>query len=201
MQKLLGRLGGNTLSFGGDPAKGVSEGEGARPMKPDDYIELCRIIGQDAIIVEAIWTPFKKRKPDGTVGGLIADRSIKNRADFQKLVVLPDEKDIEAKMVFVREYRQALDRSGTHIGFCVLFSAFFQTLYEFVIGLEDTMKMVYEDRGFIEELLEVSADWCAKFCAAAVKNGVDFVWTADDVAFKTGLFLPPASCGRSGCPG
>jgi len=192
VQKLLGRFGGNTLSFGGDPAKGVSEGEGARPMKADDYIELCRIIGQDAMIVEAIWTPFKRRKPDGSVGGLIADRSIKSRLDFRRLVVLPDERDIEAKMVFVREYRQALDRSGTRIGFCVLFSAFFQTLYEFVIGLEDTMKMVYEDRDFIEELLEVSSDWCSKFCAAAVKNGVDFVWTADDVAFKTGLFLPPA---------
>jgi 5-methyltetrahydrofolate--homocysteine methyltransferase len=192
VQKLLGRFGGNTLSFGGDPAKGVSEGEGARPMKPDDYIELCKMIGQDAIIVEAIWTPFKKRKPDGSVGGLIADRSIKTRADFQKLVVLPDESDIEAKMVFVREYRQALDRSGTKIGFCVLFAAFFQTLYEFVIGLEDTMKMVAEDRDFLEELLEISTEWCVKFCAAAIKNGVDFVWPADDVAFKTGLFLPPA---------
>jgi len=192
VQKLLGRFGGNTLSFGGDPAKGVSEGEGARPMKPDDYIELCKMIGQDAIIVEAIWTPFKKRKPDGSVGGLIADRSIKTRADFQKLVVLPDESDIEAKMVFVREYRQALERSGTKIGFCVLFAAFFQTLYEFVIGLEDTMKMVAEDRDFLEELLEISTEWCVKFCAAAIKNGVDFVWPADDVAFKTGLFLPPA---------
>lgn len=192
VQKLLGRFGGNTLSLGGDPAKGVSEGEGARPMKPDDYIELCKMIGQDAIIVEAIWTPFKKRKPDGSVGGLIADRSIKTRADFQKVVVLPDESDIEAKMVFVREYRQALDRSGTKIGFCVLFAAFFQTLYEFVIGLEDTMKMVAEDRDFLEELLEISTEWCVKFCAAALKNGVDFIWPADDVAFKTGLFLPPA---------
>jgi len=27
VEKLLGRFGGNTLSFGGDPAKGVSEGE------------------------------------------------------------------------------------------------------------------------------------------------------------------------------
>ncbi len=192
VQRLLGRFAGNSLSFGGDPAKGVSEGEGARPMKPDDYIELCKIIGQDAIIVESIWTPFKKRKPDGSVGGLVADRSIKTRADFQRLVVLPDEADIEAKMVFVREYRQALDRSGTKIGFCVLFAAFFQTLYEFVIGLEDTMKMVTEDRGFLEELLETSTEWCVRFCAAAVKNGVDFVWVADDVAFKTGLFLPPA---------
>ena len=105
VQKLLGRHAGNTLSFGGDPAKGVSEGEGARPMKADDYIEVCKIIGQDAMIVEAIWTPFKRRKPDGSTGGLIADRSIKSRADFEKHVVLPDEADIEAKMVFVREYR------------------------------------------------------------------------------------------------
>ncbi len=192
VQKLLGRFAGNTLSYGGDPAKGVSEGEGARPMKPDDYIELCKIIGQDAIIVEAIWTPFKKRRPDGTTGGLVADRSIKTRADFQRSVILPDDADIEAKMVFVREYRQAIDRSGTKIGLCILFSAFFQTLYEFVIGLEDTMKMVSQDRDFLEELLEVSTQWCVKMCAAAVKNGVDFIWPADDVAFKTGLFLPPA---------
>jgi methylmalonyl-CoA mutase cobalamin-binding domain/chain len=161
-------------------------------MKSADYIEVCKIIGQDAMIVEAIWTPFKRRKPDGSTGGLIADRSIKSRADFEKHVVLPDEADIEAKMVFVREYRQALDASGTKIGICVLFGAFFQTLYEFVIGLEDTMKLVYEDRDFIDHVLDISADWCAKFCAAAVKNGVDFIWTADDVAFKTGMFLPPA---------
>jgi corrinoid protein of di/trimethylamine methyltransferase len=191
VEKLLGRHAGNTLSYGGDPAKGVSEGEGARPMKAEDYIELCKIVGQDAIIVEAIWTPFKHRKPDGSAGSLIADRSIKTREDFRSKVILPDDADIEAKMVFVREYRQALDRSGTRIGMCVLFGAFFQTLYEFVIGLEDTMKMVAEDRGFLEELLEISTVWCTKFAAAAVKNGADFIWPADDVAFKTGLFLPP----------
>ncbi len=192
VQKLLGRPAGNTLSYGGDPAKGVSEGEGARPMKAPDYIEVCKITGQDAMIVEAIWTPFKKRRPDGSAGNLVADRSIKSRADFEKNVILPDGADIEAKMVFVREYRKALDESGTKIGFGVLFGAFFQTLYEFVIGLEDTMKLVTEDREFIDHLLDISADWCTKFCAAAVKNGVDFVWTADDVAFKTGLFVPPS---------
>ena len=189
--KLLGRPAGNTLSYGGDPAKGVSEGEGARPMMAQDYIDVCKIIGQDSMIVEAIWTPFKRRMPDGSVGGLIADRSIKSRADFDRHVILPDDADIEAKMVFVREYRQALDKSGTKIGFCILFGAFFQTLYEFVIGLEDTMKLVYEDRDFIDHVLDISATWCSKLCAAAIKNGVDFVWTADDVAFKTGLFLPP----------
>ena len=191
VEKLLGRYAGNTLSYGGDPAKGVSEGEGARPMKPADYIELCKLIGQDAIIVESIWTPFKKRNPDGSVGGMIADRSIKNRSDWKSRVVVPGEAEIEEKMAFVREYRQAIDKSGTRIGFCVLMAASFQMLYEFVIGLEDTMKLVYEDRDFIEEMLEASTQYWVRFCKAAVANGVDFVWTADDVAFKTGLFLPP----------
>jgi 5-methyltetrahydrofolate--homocysteine methyltransferase len=191
VERLLGRQAGNTLSYGGDPAKGVSEGEGARPMKPADYIELCRLIGQDAIIVESIWTPFKKRKADGSVGGMIADRSIKNRRDWKEKVVIPGEADIEEKMVFVREYRQAIDQSGTRIGFCVLMAAYFQMLYEFVIGLEDTMKLVYEDRDFVEEMLEASTEYWVRFCRAAVANGVDFIWTADDVAFKTGLFLPP----------
>jgi 5-methyltetrahydrofolate--homocysteine methyltransferase len=191
VEKLLGRFAGNTLSYGGDPAKGVSESEGARPMKSADYIELCKLIGQDAIIVESIWTPFKKRNPDGSLGGMIADRSIKNRSDWKSKVVFPGEAEIEEKMVFVREYRQAIDRSGTKIGFCVLMAASFQMLYEFVIGLEDTMKLVYQDRDFIEEMLEVSTDYWVRFCKAAVANGVDFIWTADDVAFKTGLFLPP----------
>lgn len=191
VEKLLGRYAGNTLSYGGDPAKGVSEGEGARPMKPADYIELCQLIGQDAIIVESIWTPFKKRNPDGSAGGMIADRSIKTRSDWRSKVVVPGEAEIEEKMVFVREYRQAIDGSGTKIGFCVLIAAFFQMLYEFVIGLEDAMKLVYEDRDFIEEMLEASTDYWVRFCRAAVANGVDFIWTADDVAFKTGLFLPP----------
>ncbi len=190
VEQMLGRYAGNTLAIGGDPAKGVEESEGARPMHPEDYIELCKIIGQDAIIVEAIWTPFKQKKGDGSIG-LAADRSIKNRKDFEQRLIPPSEDDIEEKMQYVREYRQALEKSDTNMGFCVLIAAYFQTLYEFVIGLEDCMTIVYRDRDFIEELLEISTRYWVKFVKRAVEEGVDFVWPADDVAFKTGLFLPP----------
>jgi methylmalonyl-CoA mutase cobalamin-binding domain/chain len=190
VEKLLGRFAGNTFSLGSDPAKGAADGEGARPMMPADYIELCGVIGQDTTLVEATWTPFKKRRADGSIGQ-ISDRSIKSRADFQSRVILPDDADIESKAASIREYRAALDASGTRIGLGMAFAAFFQTLYEFLIGLEDAMKMVYEDRDLMEELLDISADWCGKLCAAAVNNGADFVWVGDDVAFKTGLFLPP----------
>jgi hypothetical protein len=68
VERLLGRKAGNTLGVGGDPAKGAAVGEGARPMYPQDYIELCQMIGQDAIALEALWTPLKRVRPDGTVG-------------------------------------------------------------------------------------------------------------------------------------
>lgn len=52
VERLLGRPAGNTLGVGGDPAKGSEAAEGVRPMRPGDYLELCRIIGQDAIVLE-----------------------------------------------------------------------------------------------------------------------------------------------------
>jgi 5-methyltetrahydrofolate--homocysteine methyltransferase len=190
VEQILGRYAGNTLAIGGDPAKGVEESEGARPMHPEDYLEICKIIGQDSMIVEAIWTPFKKKKSDGSLS-IVADRSIKSRKDFNERIVPPSDDDIEEKMQFVKEYRQAIDNSGTNIGFCVLVAAYFQTLYEFMIGMEDCMTLVYKDREFIEELLEIGTQYWEKFVKRAIEEGVDFVWAADDVAFKTGLFLPP----------
>ena len=82
---LLGREAGNTLGVGGDPAKGSEAAEGTRPMYPADYIELCRIIGQDAIALEAFWTPLKRRNPDGTIGP-ITNRSIKTQADIETII-------------------------------------------------------------------------------------------------------------------
>ena len=190
VEKILGRYAGNTLAIGGDPAKGIEESEGARPMHAKDYLEVCGIIGQDAMIVEAIWTPFKLRHEDGHLS-LAADRSIKSRRDFEERIVPPTDDDIEEKMQYVREYRQELDRSGTKVGFCVLLGAYFQTLYEFMIGMEDCMTLVYKDRDFIEELLEISTQYWVKFVKRALEEGVDFIWPADDVAFKTGLFLRP----------
>jgi hypothetical protein len=62
VEKLLRRKAGNTMGVGGDPAKGSAAAEGTRPMHVKDYVELCQIIGQDAISVESTWTPLKHHK-------------------------------------------------------------------------------------------------------------------------------------------
>ena len=96
VERLLGRKAGNTLGVGGDPAKGAAAGEGVRPMYSRDYIQLCQMIGQDAIALEALWTPLKQVRPDGSVG-LITDRSIKTRADLNR-IIWPGEAEIEERL-------------------------------------------------------------------------------------------------------
>jgi len=188
VERLLGRKAGNTLGVGGDPAKGAAAGEGVRPMYPRDYLELCRIIGQDAIALEALWTPLKHIRPDGTVG-LITDRSIKNRSDIER-IIWPGQNELQGRLKYVREYVEAAKGSG--VGVILLCGCIFQSLYEFVIGFTDFMMLVMEDREFLEELMSRSADFFAELVRLSVAAGIDILFAADDFAFKSGLLVRPS---------
>jgi uroporphyrinogen decarboxylase len=187
VERLIGRKAGNTLGVGGDPAKGAAAGEGVRPMYPKDYIELCRLIGQDAIALEALWTPLKQVKRDGTVG-LITDRSIKGRADWNR-IIWPGEAEIEERVQYVREYVEAA--KGTGLGVILLGGCIFQTLYEFVIGFLDGMRMVMDEPDVLEEMMARSADYFAELARRSIEAGLDVFFPADDVACKTGLLVRP----------
>ena len=187
LTKLLGRYAGNTLAIGGDPAKGASEATG-RPMHAKDFIEFANIVGQDVIMIEAIWTPFMRRQPDGTLAPAM-NRGVKTRQDWEALV-MPGEADIEDRIQYVREYKEAA--KDTCIGVVMLAAAIFQTLYEFVVGLTDAMRICYEQRDLMEEMLDVSADYYTRVVEASVAEGLDAFFMADDFAWKEGMFIPPA---------
>ena len=188
VEKLLGRKAGNTLGVAGNPAKGSEAAESAmRPMFARDYLELCRIIGQDAIAVEAFWTPLKRVRADGSTGA-ITDRTIKSRADMAR-IIWPGEAEMEERLQYVREYVAAA--KGTGIGVIFGGCCIFQTLYEFVIGLSDCMLMIMEDRDFFEELMSRSADYFAELLKRAIAEGIDVFEGGDDFAFKNGLFVRP----------
>jgi len=186
VQKILGRYAGNTLAVGGDPAKGA-KGATGRPMHAADYVEFNQAIGHDALTVECFWTPLKRRTADGDLQ-LIADRSVKTRADWED-VILPGDEDIEDRLPYIREYKDAVKstRQGVMLGGACIF----QTLYEFTVGMSDFMMMCYEQRDLVEEMLEVSALYFEKLVAAAVAEGIDILLFADDYAWKQGLFIPP----------
>jgi len=189
VEKLLGRYAGNTLAYGGDPAKGPG-GENLMPMKADDFIDLCNIIGQDIISFDAgMWTPLKRENENGKKVQ-VSDRSIKSKKDFDSLI-LDSENEIEKAVKHIREYKDAVAKRKSKLGVCPTFGCVMQTLYEFVVGMDDFMMMVYEDRDLVEEMLELSTIHFVKLSHAMVKEKMDFLFMGDDVAFKTGTFLPP----------
>ena len=161
-------------------------------MRPADYIELCRLIGQDAIAMEAFWTPIKQRLPDGSVK-LLNDRSFKTRKDLAR-VVWPDEQDMEERLQYVRQYVAAA--RGTGIGVILAGACIWQTLYEFVIGLHDCMIMMIEEPDLLDELMARSADYFAELVRRAIAEGVDLLLLADDFAFNKGMFVRPAQFER-----
>jgi len=185
---MLGRKAGNTLGATGDVAKGTTdESAQAQPMYPKDYIEVCNIIGQDVILMEAVWAPLKKIGKDGKPH-IITDRSIKSKGDIKKIIP-PTQEDVDLKIKFLKEYLNAV--KGTKIGVSILTGAFFQVNYEFVVGLTDFMVKTYEDREFVEELMDIATDYYVIIAKAACDLGISFLFVGDDVAFKTGLFIPP----------
>ena len=154
---------------------------------PDDYLERCRIIGQDAIVLENLWTPIKRRQPDGSLVPW-NDRSFKSREDLEH-VVWPGEAEIEEKLRYIREYVSAARGAG--IGVMFLCGCIFQTLYEFVIGLNDCMVMIVEEPELFDELMARSADYFAELVRRAADEGVDIMFLADDFAYNKGLFVEP----------
>jgi uroporphyrinogen decarboxylase len=189
VEKLLGKFAGNTLAYGGDPAKGADAEQG-RPMYPNDYLDLCELIGQDAILLDAgLWTPYRRKNEKGELIPAYS-RDVKTRADYEELILDSDGQIADMKK-YLKEYKDAIAARNSKIGVSGLYGCISQTLYEFVVGMNDFMMMVYEDRDLIEQMLEESTAHFVKTTQALVDGGADFVWPADDVAFKTGLFIPP----------
>ena len=185
VEKVLGRFAGNTLAYGGDPAKGAQDAE-VRPMYGRDYVELCQIIGQDAMCIEAFWLPYYKEDKDGRLIPAL-DRSVKNIKDFRNLKLLGENK-INKIVSYINEYKEAAE--GTKVGITVVYAVLIQNFYDAIVGMNDFMMACYENRSFIEEMLEESTEYWVQMSKAIINAGVDFIWPADDIAFKTGLFLP-----------
>ncbi|MCJ7473155.1 MAG: hypothetical protein MUP02_10210 [Actinobacteria bacterium] len=189
VEKFLGKFAGNTLSYGGDPAKGADAEQG-RPMYPEEYLDLCEMVGQDALVFDAgLWTPYRRKDEEGNLVPAYK-RDVKTRADYEELILDSDGQIANLKK-YLKEYKDAIAKRNSKIGVSGLYGCISQTLYEFVVGMNDFMMMVYEDRDLIEEMLEESTVHFVKTTQALVDGGADFIWPADDIAFKTGLFIPP----------
>jgi hypothetical protein len=183
--RLLGRSVGHTLGS----AKGASEDEYvAPPMDPRDYIEICRLIGQDAVGMEALWAPLKRRGEDGKLH-IVTDGSVHSREELDALVPHSRELDIEPKRRHLRAYIEAC--RGTKIGTTIMTCAPIMTPYQFIVGFEEFMMKLYTDPEFIQKVVQMCMDYYLDIVRMACEEGVSFIYIADDIGQKGGLIMGP----------
>jgi uroporphyrinogen-III decarboxylase len=60
------------------------------------------------------------------------------------------------------------------------------------IGLEDFCVALYEDRSFVEEILDRYCDWTAVVAERVCQMGFDVFISTDDMAFKSAPYFSPA---------
>jgi uroporphyrinogen decarboxylase len=117
---------------------------------------------------------------------MVSGGRLRTRADLQR-VRLPDPDD----PALYDPYRQFIARhreSGRAL-FCFTNLASDPAILG--MGLKRFATMIYDDRAFVEETLELYGRWQARAVHHLSRLGFDFLWLADDIAFKTGPFISP----------
>ncbi len=160
-----------------------------RPIYAKDFVEICEIIGQDSIMPIELLAPFLKKNPDGS-NVLIMDKSLKDRKDVERSLILPTENmDYFKRLIpYLKEYRKEARKKN--IAVSIMCGMMMQQIYEFVFGLTDFSLLLYDDLMLIENLLDAGMEYWINFSKYIIKEGlVDFIFLADDVAFNSGLFI------------
>jgi uroporphyrinogen decarboxylase len=186
VKALLGKDVGSTMaaSRGSTDTVGV-----APPMDPKDFMEICRKVHMDAMTLEALWPPLKYRDDAGNLH-VVTDGRINDWETLEKIIKPDLDTDIAPRREIIRSYVKAAKGSGIGVNLC--FGAFFQGCYFFLCDFNDFLLKFYEDPEFVETLMDICIDYYIQLATMAIEEGVDFLFLADDIAFKSGTFIEPA---------
>ncbi|MCC6364159.1 MAG: hypothetical protein IT165_11575 [Bryobacterales bacterium] len=145
---------------------------------------LSRALGRDNIN-HSLRPPIAAERHVGE-GNLLfyGDGYIKSRADLDRLQ-LPD----PAGDSFYASARDFLTR-GEDFALCASCRLGVSPAY-LSMGQEFFSLALYDDPGLVDEVLYRYTAWSAAVMKRVCAMGFDFVWTADDIAFKNGLMLSP----------
>lgn len=184
----------------GREAKGTLE---RSPIDPFDYIEIAKKLGQDLIGVNFYLFPYWKansnRNPvppwelnEEAVAGPFVKGGCKNEEDLKRLYIGP-EKTFSLHLKFLSPYweRYVQAAKGTSIGLFGITGMLIQSVYQFTLGFENFMILLYDNLPFIEYLLDVSTDFHRHTVEFLCDYPLDVLYIGDDVAFRSGLMIRP----------
>ena len=190
VEKIIGKNVGNTCAAVGDPYKcddrSTADGDMIIPMHPEDFMDVCNSICQDSMMVVACYTPFRKLNAEGKPE-LITDGSVKSREDWKK-VILPSRADVEDRMSYLKLYNEKA--KGTDIAITLQAGNMFVPFYRSLSG-NDFFRLVLDDPGLIEEILDAEAEYFYNIVTAGLEIGFDVLMAGDDLAHKHGMMVDP----------
>lgn len=147
-------------------------------------IEIAQRLGIDNISVYVVPPIFveKERSQSGREywkGGFIRTRDDLSKMEF------PDPHDDD----FYKDAGEVLAEKGDLAACAVIYLGIDPTWNS--MGIDHFSYALADDPSFVEEVLSRYVDWLSVVAERVCKMGFDFVWAADDIAFRNGPFFSP----------
>jgi uroporphyrinogen decarboxylase len=147
-------------------------------------LKISEILNRDVVCYHAHPPVPAERRVGGDGIPYFLDGPVKTIADLDR-IELPDpegEELWEGAESFIASSEDHATVLVTRIGISAAYLA---------TGMETFSISLYEDPVLISALLDRYTEWTSRVVRQAGRLGFDVVWTADDLAFKTGPLLSP----------
>jgi uroporphyrinogen decarboxylase len=166
------------------PVFGLGERAMMEPYECTDA-RVARLLGLDAIGMQYMTPIFADvaQSDDGTV---YIKKSLLTSAEALKTIKMPDVDD-------ERIYRPAREFIKTNKGefalYCRIRLGVSPTSLS--MGIEEFSYNVVDDPDFVHEVVAMYTGWVSKLITNLIEVGFDFLWSFDDMAYKSGPMFSP----------
>ena len=156
----------------------------------EDQVKFAQRVGLDAITFEQFdWYDigFRVTESDKMLGiePLLKDWESLEKTGFLQVKI--DKNSIDHK---IKSASRAIGESGLALG--VVFGFGIETTIN-SMGIENFSLKLYDDRDLVNTILEKLVEYSIELAQLfSSYSEIDFIWMADDLAFKTGPFMSPA---------
>jgi uroporphyrinogen-III decarboxylase len=166
------------------PATGSAFSIEVQPRGVEDEKALARVLNKDNTVY-VLRAPVFADRVAGKDGRLFyADGQIRSRADLDKLV-LPDPRSDH----LYRDLREFIAAKEDFALCLVTRAGFFPAMLS--IGMERFFLALYDDRPFVEEVMDRYTDWAVAVAERVCAMDIDVFISTDDLAWKQGPMLSP----------
>ncbi|RME80259.1 MAG: hypothetical protein D6775_16715 [Caldilineae bacterium] len=166
----------------------VDASVGGQSITPEDHVQFALNLGMDAVVCNFNWRPNNvfRTAHDGTEH--YVDGSVKSEADLEDL---EPPTPINAQLRYLERYLRAAQ--GTGVGVFANFTSFFDSAM-LAVGVSDSFLMFYDNRPFLEKLMDILLAHQEKVMQAVCDEFADelaFILVNDDIGHNQGLMIHP----------